>query len=106
MENKRPTYHHSMAKKITNNIDKISKNIFILSEGDDVTPYQWDHMPEFVQPDEEPYACIDVEFRTEEDFKEFNKLIEQENLNEKSKATWYPARDRFRNSSLRYFGTL
>lgn len=94
-----------MAKKLTNNIDKVSKNIFVLAEEKAETPYQWDNMPEFVQEDEEPYACIEVELRTKEDLAAFAKLIEQESINEKTKATWFPARDRFRNSALRYFGS-
>jgi hypothetical protein len=94
-----------MAKKLTNNVDKISKNLFVRAEGLEETPYQWDSMPEFVQEDEEPYACIEVECRTKEDYDTLAKLLEQENINEKTKATWFPARDRFRNSSLRYFGS-
>jgi hypothetical protein len=93
-----------MAKKLTNNIDKISKNLFVLVEEESVTPYQWDDMPEFVQNDLQPYATIDVEFRSKEDIEEFKKLMEQESINEKTKAIWFPARDRFRNSSYRYFG--
>ena len=66
-----------MAKKLTNNIDKISKNLFVLAEEESVTPYQWDDMPEFVQNDLQPYATIDVEFRSKEDIEEFKKLMEQ-----------------------------
>lgn len=93
-----------MAKKLTNNVDRVSKNVFVLAEESNETPYQWDNMPEFVQEDENPYACIEVEFRSMEDLHMFAKLVEQESMNEKTKATWFPARDRFRNSSLRYFG--
>ena len=94
-----------MAKKLTSNVDKISKNLFILSEDEPVTPYHWDDMPEFVQPDMVPYATIDVEFRSREDMEAFTKLMEQPSINEKTKAIWFPARDRFRNSSYRWFGT-
>ena len=94
-----------MAKKLTNNIDKVSKNVFILAEDSNITPYQWDNMPEFVQNDEEPYACIEVEIRSPEDLPVLAKLLEQDSMNEKTKATWFPARDRFRNSNLRYFGS-
>jgi two-component SAPR family response regulator len=94
-----------MSKKLTNNIDKISKNIFVLAEEEEKTPYQWDGMPEFVQEDMNPYATIEVEFRTEKDIDTFRKLMEQPSINEKTKAIWFPARDRFRNSSYRYFGT-
>jgi len=53
----------------------------------------------------DPYATIDVEFRSREDMEAFTKLMEQPSINEKTKAIWFPARDRFRNSSYRWFGT-
>lgn len=92
-----------MAKKITNNIDKVSKNVFVLAEGLEETPYLWDNMPEFISVDVEPYATIDVYVRSKEDMDKLGKLMEQE-FTEKTKFTWYPTRDRWRNSDLRCFG--
>jgi hypothetical protein len=49
----------------------------------------WVGMPEFVQEDNPPYKKIFMNFRNEEDYKAFAKLIGQ-NLTEKTKSIWYP----------------
>lgn len=97
-----------MGKKIVNNIDKVSKNIFLLAEDkiSEVTPYYWDNMPEFIQNDFHPYACIEVEIKTKEDFEEFIRIINDSSITEKTKAIWFPKKNRFENSSYRYFGTI
>lgn len=88
----------------TSNKDNVSSNIFILSgDAEAVTPYGWDDMPEFVQEDEHPYAEIRVNIRTKEDLIQFAKIMEQDFINEKTKASWFPARDRRRNSLFRWF---
>lgn len=61
----------------------------------------WKGMPEFDQKDNPPYMKIYVNFRTEEDFNEFAKLIGQ-NLSEKSKSIWYPKLDRDANIMKRW----
>lgn len=52
----------------------------------------WKGMPEFVQEDNPPYKKIIINFRNEDDYKSFAKLIEQ-NLTEKTKSIWYPKLD-------------
>jgi hypothetical protein len=49
----------------------------------------WVGMPEFDQEDNPPYKKIFLNFRNEEDYKTFAKLIGQ-NLTEKTKSIWYP----------------
>ena len=51
----------------TNNVDKVSNNIFMMLDGDDTTPYDWDDMPEFVQEKEEWHDEVSVRFKTQED---------------------------------------
>ena len=88
----------------TNNLDKVSNNIFLmLDETDDTTPYDWDNMPEFVQEDKEVYDEVVVRFRNQEDLEEFAKLVNQPNLigkNKRKKSTYFPAVDRKANSLL------
>lgn len=52
----------------------------------------WVGMPEFDQEDNPPYKKIFMNFRSEEDYKAFAKLIGQ-NLTEKTKSIWYPKLD-------------
>lgn len=49
----------------------------------------WINMPEFVQDENPPYRRIILNFRSEDDYQNFAKLIEQ-NLTEKTKSVWYP----------------
>ena len=49
----------------------------------------WQGMPEFVQDKQEPFACINMRFETEQDLKEFAKLINQ-TLTSKTKSIWFP----------------
>jgi hypothetical protein len=51
--------------------------------------YHWKGMPEFVNNDNSPFKKLTVNFRTEEDYIEFGKLIGQENIM-KSKSIWFP----------------
>ena len=61
----------------------------------------WKGMPEFDQEDNPTYKTIYVHFRTEADYKEFAKLVNQ-NLSIKTKSIWHPALDRTQNSLLRW----
>ena len=54
------------------------------------TPFGWDDMPEFDQPEKDQYALIRVRFRNEEDLREFAEKIDQTNITTKTKAIWYP----------------
>lgn len=49
----------------------------------------WVGMCEFEQEDNPPFKKIFVSFRTEEDYNEFAKLVDQ-NLTDKTKSIWYP----------------
>jgi len=49
----------------------------------------WKGMPTFDQNDNPPYKQIYLNFRNEEDYKEFAKLVNQ-NLSDKTKSIWYP----------------
>lgn len=85
------------------NVDNVSNNLFILSgDEDEQTPYDWDNMPEFVQEENEAYAKITVRIRNEEDLAKFREIMEQPSITTKTKAVWYPALDRNRNSLLRW----
>ena len=53
------------------------------------TPFGWDDMPEFDQPEKGQYALIRVRFRNEEDLREFAEKIDQTNITTKTKAIWY-----------------
>ena len=61
----------------------------------------WVGMPEFIQPDNPPNRKLIINFRTEEDFAEFAKLIDQ-NLSDKTKSIWYPHLDKDQNSLKRW----
>lgn len=62
---------------------------------------EWNEMPEFVQPKQEPYAKIIVRFETEQDLKDFSVLVNQM-LTKKTKSMWYPELVRGKNASKRY----
>ena len=49
----------------------------------------WRGMPEFNQPEKEPFAIITVRFRNQEDLDDFAKRLGQE-LNRNSQSTWHP----------------
>lgn len=88
----------------TNNVDKVSSNIFMILDDDDTTPYEWDDMPEFVQEANGAYEEVTVRFRNQEDLEEFAKLIGQPAIagpkKKTKKSTYYPAVDRNANKLL------
>ena len=87
----------------TINIDKVSNNIFMILDGDDATPYDWDDMPEFVQEEEKWHDEVSVRFKTQEDLEKFARLIGQPNLiprKKRRKTCWYPAYDIEQNRAL------
>jgi hypothetical protein len=86
-----------------NNVDTESKNIFMLSGDEEkVTPYDYDGMPEFNQPNGEAYCVMKIRFRSEDDIREFAKVIGQNSITGKTKSIWFPALDKKRNSLLRW----
>ena len=73
-----------------NNVNTEENNLFILSgDEEEITPYEYDGMPEFKQDHYLPHAKILVRFRNEEDVQEFAKKIGQK-LTYKTKSIWYP----------------
>ena len=53
----------------------------------------WKNMPEFVQDNKESIASVTVHFETEEDMKEFSKLIGK-NITKKTKGIFFPVKER------------
>jgi hypothetical protein len=52
------------------------ENLFVVSGQEDIaTPYDWDGMPEFDQPEAEAWKVLKVRFRNAEDLMEFAALI-------------------------------
>lgn len=91
----------------SNNVDKVSSNLFLIAEDIKATPYDWDGMPEFVQNEENPHEEVVVRFRNQEDLEEFAKMIDQANIVEKSKrkkSVWYPKLDRNANTLMFWMG--
>ena len=63
----------------------------------------WQDMPEFIQEKNPPYKRIIISFRNENDYKEFAKLLEDDQtLTDKTKSIWYPKLDRSANHLLRW----
>ena len=61
----------------------------------------WIGMPEFNQEKKPPFKKIYVNFRNQEDYEEFSKLINQ-NLSEKTKSIWHPKLERDENTLKRW----
>ena len=66
------------------------------------TPFGWDDMPEFDQPEKGQFHLMRVRFDCEEDLREFAKKIDQENITTKTKAIWYPAREKKEANVLKW----
>jgi len=61
----------------------------------------WVGMPEYSQDDNPTYKTLYVHFRSEEDYRAFGKLINQ-NISVKTKSIWYPKLDRVKNALMRW----
>lgn len=61
----------------------------------------WKGMPTFDQNNNPPWKQIYLNFRNEEDYNEFAKLVNQ-NLSDKTKSIWYPKLDIEENSLHRW----
>jgi hypothetical protein len=61
----------------------------------------WIGMPEFSQEKNPPFKKIYLNFRNQEDYDAFSKLINQ-NLSEKTKSIWYPKLERDENTLKRW----
>jgi hypothetical protein len=72
------------------------------------TPYLWDNMPEFHQPDNKSYVEVEVFFEDREDLEEFAKIIDQKCVlgdpddRNFRKSIWHPVLDRFEDSRYRW----
>ena len=62
----------------------------------------WQGMPDFVQEEKKPYKKMNICFQTKEDFEQFRKLLDQP-MTDKTKAIWYPAFEREKNSLYTWF---
>jgi hypothetical protein len=62
---------------------------------------EWIGMPEFTQENNPPYKRLIVNFKTEEDYKDFALKIDQ-GLTEKTKSIWHPKLQRSENSLKRW----
>ena len=84
--------------------DKNSTNLmgFIDENYVEETPFGWDDMPEFDQPEQGQFHLMRVRFDCEEDLREFAKKIDQENITTKTKAIWYPAREKKEPTVLKW----
>ena len=63
----------------------------------------WWGMPEFEQEDDLPFKRIIVQFRNQEDYDSFAKILSgDQKLTEKTKSIWYPALQRDENTLKRW----
>lgn len=62
---------------------------------------EWMNMPEFVQEDLTPYKTLSVYFLKDEDVKKFSNLVGQK-ITEKTKALWYPKKEKNTYANKRY----
>ena len=66
------------------------------------TPFGWDDMPEFDNPEKGQFHLMRVRFDCEADLREFAEKIEQTNITTKTKAIWYPAREKKEPTILKW----
>lgn len=70
-----------------------SSSLFVLDgTEEDWDPMHWNNMPEFEQNDLDIYGAMNIAFRTEEDFRAFAALIDQNSISIRSRGVYYPAR--------------
>lgn len=63
---------------------------------------EWKDMPEFVQEKQRPFHQLIVRFESQEDYDEFQKLIQQK-LTKKTKSIWFPFKSHWGNGEqVRY----
>lgn len=64
---------------------------------------EWKGMPEFVQEKQKPFRTMKINFRNQEDFQEFCRLLGyDEDLKESVKSQWFPKIERGADSNMRY----
>lgn len=62
---------------------------------------EWKEMPEYNMDDKEPYQKIIINFETEQDVKDFAKLLDQK-ITYKTISTWFPKKDRLNRKQYKY----
>lgn len=92
-----------MGNKLNHVPDKTAQSNLLVLAGieEEETPFGWDDMPEFDQPEKGQHALIRVRFRNEEDLQEFAQKIGQ-NLSTKTKSIWYPPLDKNKTTVLKW----
>jgi hypothetical protein len=71
--------------------------------GFDEISEEWKGMPEYVQEKQQPFRTMKINFRNEEDFKAFCKLVGLDtDLKESVKSAWFPKLERGEHSNLRW----
>lgn len=90
-------------KDVNKSINYEPQSLFVLDgTEEETTPYDWDGMPDFNQPQAEAHKMIKIRFRNEEDYREFAELIGQRNMTHRTKSIWYPVLDKKAHSLMRY----
>jgi hypothetical protein len=90
-------------KDVNKSINYEPQSLFVLDgTEEETTPYDWDGMPDFNQPQAEAHKMIKIRFRNEEDYREFAELIDQRNMTHRTKSIWYPVLDKKAHSLMRY----
>ena len=77
------------------------KDLFEIDDDNDNWEKHWRGMPEFEQDDNSPWKTLKVHFKTEQDYQEFCKIIQQ-SLSNKTKSTWHPKQDVTKNALFRW----
>jgi hypothetical protein len=67
----------------------------------DKTAPEWVGMPEFDQPNKEPFSKIIIRCETEADLAELSRLLGQK-FTAKTKSAWFPKLERGLNAGKRY----
>jgi hypothetical protein len=92
-------------KDLNKAINYEPQSLFVLDGSEEeTTPYDWDDMPDFNQPQAEAHKMIKIRFRNEEDYREFAELIGQRNMTHRTKSIWYPVLDKKAHSLERFVG--
>lgn len=91
-----------MSQRKNKTINYQPENLFVLDgQEEEQTPFQWDQMPEFDQPEAEAWKVLKVRFDGPEDLEKFADAIGQ-TVTHKTKSIRYPAVDKNANSLLRW----
>jgi len=80
-----------------------TNNLFVLTgQEEEQTPHEWDGMPEYIQEEKEAYHVMKIRFRNDEDIAEFAKIVNQQHINKKTKAIWFPILEKEQTSLMQW----